>query len=119
MYPVIFPIAVGNLRPIIRFNCKDRAGVLFNGTGIVSVKFFMAKIKDDRTLDTPILNGVAGAVTQANPLVLSYTWVGTDTASAGRYACWMEAYWGAASTLPQTFDGPIVKIYTPGTQVVI
>jgi hypothetical protein len=116
MYPRVVRCAVGDLRPVLSCNVLiEKTNATKNGTGLVSAKFFMAPLDDLGTLK---INGAAAVITTANPLVLSYTFVGTDTDTADNFAGWFVGYWGAASTVPETFDGFEVQILAAGKRLV-
>jgi len=122
MFARVFEIAQGDLGPPIDFNVMAkgmRTGYV--GTGILSAKFFMQVINADGSLGAFKIDGANSAILQIDPLIISYAWTGTDTDTltlTRGYASFMRGYWGAASTLPRTFDGPEVFVYLAGTKLV-
>lgn len=115
MYPRTFKLHVGNLRPVMATHVfVAESSIPYNGTGLLTAKFYLLN------LDTDVLKITAAAatITTPNPLVLTYTWAGTDTDTVGRFAAWFVGYWGAADTIPETFEGPEVRVFAAGTRLV-
>jgi hypothetical protein len=119
MFATVFPIAVGDTEPSIMMNGYERGrAATFDGTGVLSAKFWMAKLNDDGTRDAPLISGANMTIAQLDPLKASYTWASAFVSNqVGRYASWMVTYKGPSNTRPQTFDGPVIEVYLAGDKV--
>jgi hypothetical protein len=114
MYPRVFPMHAGDLRPILTGHpLVEQSEIVFNLTGMVTCRFFMLNLHTDLLQ----INGVAGVV-DIIASTLSYTWILGDTNTAGHYATWFLGYYGPISTVPQTFEGPEVLITAHGKRLV-
>lgn len=95
---------VDDLRPILTGFALDGQGRIVDLTGAISVKFFMYPRNEDGTKGVAKIAGVAGAI-DADPTTgkVTYTWVSGDTDTEGKFIGNFTVYFGAASTIPQTF----------------
>lgn len=115
MYARVVTITKLDLRPILSiYVFKARTDVPKDLTGVLNVKFWMKNLETDVVK----INGVAGSIAQVSPGILTYTWVGTDTDTVGRYSCWMKGYYGATNTNPMTIIGPEIWIVDDGGALV-
>lgn len=93
-----FYIKKRDLRPVIQATLKDANGAI-NLTNAVGVSFVMTYLGGGAKIDA------AGAIVTPASGIVSYTWTGTDTDTAGVFDCEWEINWGGGATQTVPSDG--------------
>jgi hypothetical protein len=97
----------GDTLPTVTATLRDAAGTAVDLSAVASVRFRLAPIGGQPTVDAPAL------VIDAPNGVVQYTWAETDTATPGYYAAEFEAVWPNGDRLTFPNDRHLVVLITP------